>query len=79
VQYTPGEWNDLANFMRPHTEASDLALAEWARSFVVDGKAIVALQQMLDAFRDGFTATALSMLLGMSALAKGTSPRLKVG
>jgi hypothetical protein len=71
VQYTPDEWNDLANFMRPHTEASDLALAEWARSFVVDGKAIVALQQMLDAFRDGFTATALSMLPGDVGLGKG--------
>ncbi|WFU72480.1 MULTISPECIES: transglutaminase family protein [unclassified Bradyrhizobium] len=54
VQYTPDEWNDLVGFMRPHTEDPDLALAEWARSFVVNGKTIGALEQMLDAFRDGF-------------------------
>jgi transglutaminase-like putative cysteine protease len=55
VQYTPNEWTDLVGFMRPHSEDSDLAVADWARSFVADGHTADVLQRMLDAFRDQFT------------------------
>jgi transglutaminase-like putative cysteine protease len=55
VQYTPDEWSDLVGFMRAHSEDPDLNVADWARSFVANGKTIDVLQRMLDAFRDGFT------------------------
>ena len=55
VQYTPDEWSDIVGFMRPHTADPDLAVAEWARSFLAEGRTVDVLQRMLDVFRDGFS------------------------
>jgi transglutaminase-like putative cysteine protease len=55
LQYTPDEWTDFIGFMRPHSEDRGLDVADWARSFVADGKTNDVLQRMLDAFGDGFT------------------------
>lgn len=50
VQYTPDEWNDLAVFLRPHTEDPDGRLAAWTKSFVAGDQdnTLDVLQRMMD-------------------------------
>lgn len=50
VQYTPDEWTDLSNFMRPHAEDSDGSVAAWAKRFVAGDRddAIDVLNRMMD-------------------------------
>ncbi|MGF1461117.1 MAG: transglutaminase domain-containing protein [Leptolyngbyaceae cyanobacterium] len=50
VQYTPDEWIDLSNFMRPHAEDNEGCVAAWAKEFVVGDRddAIDVLDRMMD-------------------------------
>ena len=57
VQYTPDEWNDLAGYLRPHTEDFDSSLAAWTKSFVAgdQDRTTDVLHRMLTTFRDTFS------------------------
>lgn len=50
VQYTPDEWIDLSNFMRPHAEDGDGSVAAWAKRFVAgdNDDALEVLDRMMD-------------------------------
>ena len=56
VQYTPDEWTDLVEHMRPHAEDPDGDIAAWAKSFVANNqdRTTDVLQRMLDTFRESF-------------------------
>jgi transglutaminase-like putative cysteine protease len=56
VQYTPDEWVDLADYLRPHADDPDGSVAAWARSFVAgdQGETSTALQRIMDTIRDTF-------------------------
>jgi transglutaminase-like putative cysteine protease len=57
VQYTPDEWNDLSPYLRPHAEDADGSLAEWARTFIADGRtrSTEVLKRMLDTIGHTFS------------------------
>lgn len=56
VQYTPDEWNDLAPFIRPHTNDPNSDLSSWARNFVSSARSdtVSMLQTMMDTLWDEF-------------------------
>ena len=68
VQYTPDEWTDLVEHMRPHTDDPDGSVAAWAKGFVADNqdRTTDVLQRMLGTFRDSFKYNARE--------AQGTQP-----
>lgn len=57
VQYTPDEWNDLAVFLRPHTEDPEGRLAAWTKQFVAGDQdnTLDVLQRMMDAINRTLT------------------------
>jgi len=54
IQYTPDEWIDLSNFMRPHTEDFDGRVAAWAKKFVAGDRdhTIDVLDRMMNEIWD---------------------------
>ena len=56
VQYTPDEWTDLVEFMRPHTDDPDGSVASWARRFIplAANDTSKVLRQMMDTIRETF-------------------------
>jgi transglutaminase-like putative cysteine protease len=50
VQYTPDEWQDLAGYLRPHTEDADGTVASWAKSFMTQEQhdTVDVIRRMLD-------------------------------
>ncbi|NEQ47053.1 MAG: transglutaminase family protein [Leptolyngbya sp. SIOISBB] len=56
VQYTPDEWMDLSNFMRPHAEDANGSVAAWAKRFVAGDRdnALDVLNGMMDEIWDSF-------------------------
>ncbi|RZM77733.1 transglutaminase family protein [Leptolyngbya iicbica] len=57
IQYTPDEWIDLSNFMRPHAEDEDGSVAAWAKRFVAGDRddALDVLDRMMDEIWNSLT------------------------
>jgi transglutaminase-like putative cysteine protease len=57
VQYTPDEWQDLAGYLRPHSEDADGTVASWAKSFMTheEHRTVNVIRRMLDTIGSTFS------------------------
>jgi len=57
VQYTPDEWQDLSNYLRPHSDDPSGTLASWAKSFIVQEQhhSVDVIRRMLDTIGGTFS------------------------